>query len=96
MTGTGAIEATIYAPSAVSTSLVAYNDEDGSESDEVFADSNGFVIIKGLSEGTYTVVAHAYTPMDPTNDLTTDVTITITNVIVVPSQSTNLGRILFE
>ena len=97
--GTGSIQATISSSTATSTSMIAYNDDDGSASAEVFTDSNGYVIINDLLPGTYTVVAHAYTsPPDPTyatNDLTTDVTITIKNVIVVADQVTDLGKIIF-
>ena len=93
--GTGSIQATISSSTATSTSMIAYNDDDGSASAEVFTDSNGYVIINDLLPGTYTVVAHAYTPTDPTNDLTTDVTITVRNVIVVADQVTDLGRIVF-
>jgi hypothetical protein len=97
---TGSIQASIFATGAVHTSMVVTNDEDGTEYPEVIADENGAVIINDLPEGRYTVVFHAYMPIDGgaiglVTDVN-DVTMTMNGVFVVADQVTDLGKIEFQ
>lgn len=95
---TGSIQANLYSSTALRTSLKAINDDTGFTSEEIFADQDGNVIINELPEGRYTVIAYAYLPDDnPTSPVdVTVITITITDVMVVVDQITDLGRITFE
>jgi hypothetical protein len=94
---TGSIHAILSSASALRTSIVV-TDDNGFKSDEMFADQNGEVTVTDLPEGTYTVTAHAYIPEghdDQPTDVITDLTITITDVVVVGDQITDLGKIIF-
>lgn len=97
---TGAVQARLASSTAIQMSMVVFDDA-GFRSDEVFADQDGFVRITDIPEGTYTVLAHFYTPpTDPSvGEVTTDPIdniITIQNVTVIADQVTDLGRITYE
>jgi hypothetical protein len=98
--GTGSVQAVLVSSTAYKTSLMAINEDNGTKYPEVFADQNGHVIIDNLEEGFYTIVAQAYIPVannDPNSstDNVNILSISTTNVKVVPDQITDLGTITF-